>query len=164
MKTLFIGGIKSGKSSLAETYILQNSISKPIYLATTEFIDEEMKLRISSHKKRRKKNFITIEESLHLSKITAYQNSPILVECISMWINNMLYHDRSDDAIFEELHKVCTMPNDIVFVLNDVGQSVVSDNPLVRRFVDLSGIASQIIAQHCDAVFDVKAGISIQIN
>ena len=43
MKTLFIGGIKSGKSRLAEAYILNNAQTKPYYLATTEFIDEEMR-------------------------------------------------------------------------------------------------------------------------
>jgi adenosylcobinamide kinase/adenosylcobinamide-phosphate guanylyltransferase len=45
-KTLFIGGIKSGKSLNAEIYTLKNSSKKPIYLATTEFIDDGMQRRV----------------------------------------------------------------------------------------------------------------------
>jgi len=43
MKTLFIGGIKSGKSRNAEIYIKKLTNKKPLYLATTQFIDDEMK-------------------------------------------------------------------------------------------------------------------------
>jgi adenosylcobinamide kinase/adenosylcobinamide-phosphate guanylyltransferase len=50
-KTLFIGGMKSGKSFNAQNYILQNSSVKPIYLATTEFIDDEIQKRVDEHKK-----------------------------------------------------------------------------------------------------------------
>ena len=60
-KALFIGGIKSGKSFNAEKYTIEHSQNKPIYLATTEFIDEGMKVRISEHKKYREDKFITLE-------------------------------------------------------------------------------------------------------
>ncbi|MGR9000388.1 MAG: bifunctional adenosylcobinamide kinase/adenosylcobinamide-phosphate guanylyltransferase, partial [Gammaproteobacteria bacterium] len=63
MKTLFIGGVKSGKSRLAETYILeQASTNKPYYLATTEFFDDEMQARIRVHQQRRQDFFLTLEE------------------------------------------------------------------------------------------------------
>jgi len=45
MKTLFMGGVKSGKSRLAEAYILeQKGTDKPYYLATTEFLMMKYKL------------------------------------------------------------------------------------------------------------------------
>ena len=63
MKTLFIGGIKSGKSRLAETYILDLSpLERPYYLATTEFFDDEIQARVAIHQQRRKELFITLEE------------------------------------------------------------------------------------------------------
>lgn len=60
MKTLFIGGVKSGKSRLAETYVLEQAKQKPYYLATTEFIDDEMRQRIVIHQQQRQDRFITI--------------------------------------------------------------------------------------------------------
>ncbi|MDD5215732.1 MAG: bifunctional adenosylcobinamide kinase/adenosylcobinamide-phosphate guanylyltransferase, partial [Methylococcales bacterium] len=63
MKTLFMGGVKSGKSCLAENYILKNfATQKPYYLATTQLLDAEMQQRILIHKQRREEFFITIEE------------------------------------------------------------------------------------------------------
>jgi len=58
MITLFIGGIKSGKSRLAEAYILAHSAQKPVYLATAECIDEEMAERINDHQQRRRERFL----------------------------------------------------------------------------------------------------------
>jgi len=90
LKTLVLGGIKSGKSSFAETLALQSSTLKPYYLATTEFIDDEMQRKIAQHKQRRQEKFHTIEEPLELSSVIEKVEGTILVECVSMWLNNML--------------------------------------------------------------------------
>jgi len=164
MKTLFIGGIKSGKSLNAQNYTLHNSKSKPIYLATTEFIDSEMKLRVDTHKENRKEDFITIEEPLNLYKAIASTKDAVLVECVSMWINNMLYHKFEFQDMVEELEKLFTLDNTIVFVFNDVSSSIVADNKLAREFVDISGKLSQLIASKCDEVFHTIAGISTKIK
>ena len=58
MKTLFIGGVKSGKSRLAEAYILEQAgTDRPYYLATTEFFDDEIQARVAIHQQRRKDVF-----------------------------------------------------------------------------------------------------------
>ena len=163
-KTLFIGGIKSGKSINAQNYILQNSNNKPIYLATTEFIDDGMKKRIIEHKKNRADNFTTIEEPLKLLKVINISNQSILVECVSMWINNMLHHNFSFEDIKNEIQAIMQLNKNVVFVLNDVGSGVISDNKLAREFVDISGKISQIIAKDCDEVYHVIAGISTRIK
>ena len=62
MKTLFIGGIKSGKSQCAEKYALSHASEKPIYRATNEFFDKEMQSRVAHHKIQRADKFITYEE------------------------------------------------------------------------------------------------------
>ena len=163
MKALFIGGIKSGKSKHAELFALQHSRKKPYYLATTEFFDDEMKKRIKRHKKQRKKRFRTIEEPLKLSKVIKRCDDIVLIEDISMWINNMLYHGK-EKKIQKEIEKLLRCKQDIVFVVNNVGESVVSENALVREFCDLNGIVSQMIAKECDAVFYVVAGIAQRIK
>jgi adenosylcobinamide kinase/adenosylcobinamide-phosphate guanylyltransferase len=164
MKTLFIGGIKSGKSRLAEAYILERSLQKPYYLATTEFIDEEMAERIAAHQQRRKDQFITLEEPVHLLKTLSNCPGPVLIECISMWLNNMLYHQNSEDTILFELDRVLSLSLDLVFVQNEVGLGVIPDNPSARQFADLSGKSAQILAAHCDKVFHCCAGLTLTIK
>ena len=163
-KTLFIGGIKSGKSFNAETYAIKISKTKPIYLATTEFIDEGMKERIDTHKLQRQNNFTTIEEPLKLYESISKCSDVVLVECVSMWINNMLYHKFSFNDMKKELEQVLAIKQSIVFVLNDVGAGIIPDNKLAREFVDISGKLSQLIASKCNEVFHTIAGISTKIK
>jgi len=163
-KTLFIGGIKSGKSYHAEQYTLKNCKNLPIYLATTEFIDAEMKERIEQHKLQRSQNFLTIEESLNLLEAISPVKSHVLVECISMWINNMLHHEFTYEDMEEHILKVLALPHDIVFVQNDVGAGIIPDNALARKYIDISGKISQLLGQHCDNVFHVIAGIATPIK
>lgn len=164
MKTLFIGGIKSGKSLLAEKYTLKNARSKPYYLATTEFIDSEMQERITQHKKQREDKFITLEEPLHIDNVIAKYEGIILVECLSMWINNMLYHGLTLEDMQAQISKIMQENRDVVFVLNDVGSGIIPDNRLAREFVDISGKISQLIAKDADEVFHVIAGIGVKIK
>jgi adenosylcobinamide kinase/adenosylcobinamide-phosphate guanylyltransferase len=164
MRALFIGGIKSGKSKNAEAFTLAHAMSQPYYLATTEFIDEEMQERIELHKRQRQEKFITVEEPLKLSEKIATCHDIVLVECVSMWINNMLYHGNSQEAIYQEIEKIMACKQNMVFVINDVSTSVVSDNALVREFVDINGRVSQMLASGCDAVFHTVAGIGVKIK
>ena len=88
MKILIIGGVKSGKSRHAEKLILEmaNGI-KPVYLATSEFNDSEMKKRITSHRQRRGNKFETLEEPLCLASVLRKIQCPVLIECFSLhWL------------------------------------------------------------------------------
>jgi len=163
-KALFIGGIKSGKSFNAQNYMLENFSSKPIYLATTEFIDDEMQKRVDEHKKNRAEQFETVEEALKLYEVIAVQDKPVLVECVSMWINNMLYHGFGFAEMKKELEAVLSLDKSVIFVLNDVGCGIIPDNALAREFVDISGKLSQLIASGCDEVYHTIAGISTRIK
>ena len=165
MKTLFIGGIKSGKSRLAEAYILERSgTDKPCYLATTEFIDEEIQARINTHQQRRQDAFITIEAPVKLYAALEQCQSPVLVECVSMWLNNLLYHQIPEADILQELEAVLQRPCNLVLVHNEVGLSVIADNRLARRFVDLSGKAAQLMGQYCDEVYFCSAGLKMRMK
>jgi adenosylcobinamide kinase/adenosylcobinamide-phosphate guanylyltransferase len=165
MKTLFIGGVKSGKSRLAEAYILEQADStKPYYLATTDFFDDEMRVRIDVHQQRRQDFFITLEEPVKLLETLQNCQRPVLVECMTMWLNNMLYHQHSEAAILEELEAVMQLPRDMVLVHNEVGLGIIPDNPLARQFVDLSGKASQLMGRYCEEVFFCSAGIRLRMK
>lgn len=165
MKTLFIGGVKSGKSRLAEAYILEQAgIVRPYYLATTEFFDDEIQARVHIHQQRRKNSFVTLEEPVKLFDVLERCNRPVLVECVSMWLNNMLYHQIPEADILQELDAVLRLPCNMVLVHNEVGLGVIADNPLARQFVDLSGKASQLMGQHCNEVFFCSAGLKLRMK
>jgi adenosylcobinamide kinase/adenosylcobinamide-phosphate guanylyltransferase len=167
MKTLFIGGVKSGKSLLAERHLLLNLpryAEKPYYLATTEFLDEEMRQRIKVHQQRRQEKFITIEEPVKLYAAIKRCEGTILVECVSMWLNNMLHHKVPEANILRELEAVLSLPRDLVLVHNEVGFGVIPDNELARQFVDLSGKAAQLMGQQCDKVFFCSAGLTLAMK
>ena len=164
MKALFIGGIKSGKSKNAEEYVLKHAKKKPIYLATTEFFDDEMSQKVKKHKLDRGDTFETLEESLHLNKVIKNQDSIILVECVSMWINNMIYHGFNEEGMIKQIEDISKQNAQIVFVINDVSCSVVSDNKLVREFVDINGRISQLLASKCQEVYNTVAGVQVKIK
>jgi adenosylcobinamide kinase/adenosylcobinamide-phosphate guanylyltransferase len=165
MQSLFIGGIKSGKSALAEHHTLLHTTTKPYYLATTEFLDDEIQEKIILHKRQRQDRFITIEEPLALYEtLLSHQDAPVLVECVSMWLNNMLHHNKSHQEILKQIDQITTLQSDITFVLNDVSNSVVSEHKLVRDFVNLSGAIGQKLAAMCDEVYHITAGIKVQIK
>jgi adenosylcobinamide kinase / adenosylcobinamide-phosphate guanylyltransferase len=164
MKALFIGGIKSGKSSLAESYILELTKQKPFYLATTEFVDDEMRQRIVVHQQRRGDSFITIEEPVQLLAALKLCSGPVLIECVSIWLNNMLFHQKTEHCILQELTAVMQLDIDMVLVLNEVGLGVIADNPLARQYVDLSGKAAQLLGERCDEVFFCCAGLKVQLK
>lgn len=165
MKTLFTGGVKSGKSHLAEAYILEQSdTAKPYYLATTEFVDAEMQARIGIHRQRRLDAFITIEEPVKLLETLQSCPGPVLVECVSMWLNNQLYHEIPEPEILRELEAVMQLPCDLVLVHNEVGMGIIPDNALARQFVDLSGKASQLMGRYCERVFFCSAGLMLKMK
>ncbi len=164
MKTLFIGGIKSGKSVNAQNYILKHSLQKPLYIATTEFFDDEMTKRVDLHKKQRSDDFITIEEPISLYEKVSNSQNCVLIECVSMWINNMLYHKNSFEDMQEEIDKILKLKQDVVFVFNDVGCGIIPENKLAREFIDISGKLSQLIASGCDEVYHCIAGIATKIK
>jgi adenosylcobinamide kinase/adenosylcobinamide-phosphate guanylyltransferase len=163
MKTLFIGGVKSGKSRLAEQYILQKT-NQPYYLATTELYDTEMRQRIAQHQYRRKDLFETIEEPRYLLNTIKRCEKPVLIECITMWLNNMLYYQQSEHDILQELTDILLLQKDIVFVHNEVGFGIIPDNALARQFVDLSGKSAQLMASYCDNVFFCSAGLTLKMK
>ncbi len=164
MKTLFIGGIKSGKSFNAQEYILGRAKSKPLYLATTEFFDEGMQQRVQEHQQQRAQSFTTLEEGVRIYEQIKGRKEAVLLECVSMWINNMLYYGNSCEDIQKETAKILQLEQDIVFVLNDVGTGVIPENALAREFVDISGKVAQQIAQSCDEVYHCIAGIATKIK
>ena len=164
MKTLFIGGVKSGKSRNAEVYTLNLSSNPAIYLATSEPFDDEMKQKIERHRNERSEHFLTIEEPLNLFATLEPVKAPVLIECMTVWMGNMFHHGFTQGDIFKQVDKLLGLENDLVFVLNDIGSGVIPDNAMAREFVSLSGTVAQRLAAGCDEVYHCIAGIATKIK
>lgn len=163
MKILYIGGQKSGKSSLASQKALNISENKPYYIATYDntFNDNSMQERIDKHLKSREENFLSLEEPKNLVTVIKKDNT-YLVDCISMWLFNNL--NLTEEALKDQLNTICEVDANIVFVLNDVSCGVIPCDSQSRRFVDFSGLIGQRLVQLCDEVYEAKYGLEVKLK
>jgi adenosylcobinamide kinase/adenosylcobinamide-phosphate guanylyltransferase len=163
--TLVIGGARSGKSRYAETLIA--ALPPPwIYVATAQALDAEMTARIAAHRARRGAGWITVEAPGELAAtLAAHANAPILVDCLTLWLSNLMMADARIDAELDRLELAlaeATAP--VVLVANEVGSGIVPDNALARRFRDLQGALNQRIAAQADQVVLVVAGLPLIVK
>ena len=165
MKILYIGAQKSGKSKLAEKRVLELSkAKKPIYLATSELFDEGMKQKAELHRVQRGDGFVTVESHLDLATPVLSAGAVVLVECLGMWINNMMYHKKTDDEIISHMGDALQEAKDVVFVITDVSGGVVSENRETRRYVQLCGLIGQSVATACEEVYLCSVGLSFRMK
>ena len=156
--TLVLGGARSGKSSYAESLILGQA-ERALYLATSEAFDGEMTDRVRQHRERRDARWETFEEPLDL--VSALLNSmhtdrPILVDCLTLWLSNLVHAERDIEAEIAAL--VAVLPK-LVGTVVFVGLGIVPDNALARRFRDHAGRLHQSIAAVAGTVVFVAAGL-----
>ncbi|MEM7067269.1 MAG: bifunctional adenosylcobinamide kinase/adenosylcobinamide-phosphate guanylyltransferase [Pseudomonadota bacterium] len=159
---LILGGARSGKSAFAENLVLKSGL-KPIYLATGRANDDEMVSRVELHQERRGDVWQTVEEPLALVDALAHAAIPgrmILVDCLTLWITNLMMAEALVDREVRNLVRYLEDPKaPIVLVSNEVGQGIIPDNKMAREFVDLSGKAHQEIANVCTNAYFVTAGL-----
>lgn len=159
--TLVLGGAASGKSAFAES--LAKRTGGPLaYLATAQVFDDEMKKKITRHKAMRGAGWRTIEEPLDvghaLAKVEARET--VLLDCATMWLSNHLLADSELAEVQDVLIKgLAECPASVIVVSNEVGQSVVPDNALARRFRQAQGELNQILASEAGLVVNVIAGL-----
>lgn len=164
MRTLILGGARSGKSALAERLAAESGRAV-VYIATAEPRDPEMAARIAAHRARRPMTWGCVEEPLHLAAALhrcAGAERCLLVDCLTVWLSNLL-GDADAETFGREraalLELLPNLPGDIVMVSNEVGMGIVPLGELTRRFVDASGWLHQAIAAKCDRVIFVAAGL-----
>ncbi|WP_300361791.1 bifunctional adenosylcobinamide kinase/adenosylcobinamide-phosphate guanylyltransferase [Fusobacterium sp.] len=184
-KLIYIsGGARSGKSGFAEKY-MDEKYDKKIYLATGVAFDEEMRDKISKHKRRRGKNWKTIENYKNLptllkGHIEGYD--AILLDCLTNMVSNLMILDNDRDwekITMEELNKVKErMVKDVneildfveennidmVVVSNELGMGLVPDNYLGRYFREIAGKINQIAAKKSEEAYFVVSGIPMRLK
>jgi adenosylcobinamide kinase/adenosylcobinamide-phosphate guanylyltransferase len=164
--TFLLGGARSGKSAHAEN--LATALPAPwIYIATAQPHDSEMVERIALHRARRGAGWSAIDAPLDLAEAlrTIPDGRPVLVDCLTLWLSNHMLAEHDLDAGSTELAEVLAAPRGPWFVVsNEVGQGIVPDNALGRRFRDAQGRLNQRVAAVADRVLLMVAGLPMQVK
>jgi adenosylcobinamide kinase/adenosylcobinamide-phosphate guanylyltransferase len=168
MKELILGGARSGKSAFAQRMATASGL-EVLYLATAQAGDAEMAERIARHRAERPGAWGLVEEPLALAtalRAHAAPNRCLLVDCLTLWLSNLLA--AGDKTLAAEtdalLTALPTLPGHLLLVSNEVGQGIVPTNPLARRFRDEAGRLHQVIAQCCDRVSFIIAGLPLTLK
>jgi len=184
---LVTGGCRSGKSTYAQA-LCQGLLGRKVFIATCPVVDEEMRRRIRRHQEARPKDWDTVEEPTALASAirAARQYDVVLVDCLTLWVNNLLYeagrpagplrgHPAGHPAAqLDEEHvaECCQQvlaacgehPGTVVFVTNEVGMGIVPENAQARLFRDLLGRCNQMVAATADTVVLMVCGIPVPVK
>jgi adenosylcobinamide kinase / adenosylcobinamide-phosphate guanylyltransferase len=162
---VLLGGARSGKSALA----VQLAGESATFIATGTAGDEEMAERIRRHRAKRPAGWTTIEEPLALGAALASvpPEETVVVDCLSLWVSNLVVADWEDAAIEREAEAVAKQAAArvglTVVVSNEVGLGIVPAAPLGRRYRDLLGVVNRAFVAETDRALLVVAGRGIEL-
>lgn len=169
MTHLILGGARSGKSGYAEQRA-KDSGKDVVYIATAKVMDDEIAQRVERHKQDRPSHWITVEEPLYLAASLQKWASPkrvILVDCLTMWLMNLLTHHNPAQCQNEQqklLEVITALSGEIVLVSNEVGMGIIPMGELTRQYVDEAGRLHQALAQKVAQVTLMVAGLPHQLK
>lgn len=164
--TLVLGGARSGKSAYAERLVAATGAG--LYLATAQAGDAEMAARIALHQARRGADWTTIEAPLDLVATLRQHASarrPILVDCLTLWLANLLAAGRDPEVETGGLiGGLAGLECPVVLVSNEVGLGIVPATALGRSFRDHAGRLNQAVAAAADRVVFIAAGLPLVLK
>ncbi len=186
---LILGGQKSGKSRhaewLARTWLAASPQHKATLIATGQAWDEEMRQRIARHQRERAERvpgLQTVEEPRQLAETIAAHSRPdtlLVVDCLTLWLTNWLmpFEPTAEDSesnrpqapdvyapIAMLLGAIRSAPGPLVLVGNEIGLGVIPLGREVRAFVDALGRLNQDVAQVCERVTLMAAGLPLTLK
>ena len=164
--SLVLGGAACGKSKFAETLVCKGA-DRPTYVATAQIFDAEMTQKVADHRKMRGPAWHTVEEPVEIAKAVADapQDQPILIDCATLWLTNLILGEYDIAEHTQSLLVAAAKhPRQVVIVSNEVGQGIVPDNALARRFRNAQGKLNQHLAAEADLVVAVMAGLPLTLK
>ncbi|OTG63556.1 bifunctional adenosylcobinamide kinase/adenosylcobinamide-phosphate guanylyltransferase [Acinetobacter sp. ANC 4470] len=163
MMQLILGGARSGKSRFAEQTAKDSNLNVT-YIATAQASDREMQARIDHHQAQRPKHWTVIEEPLYLADCLIELDQPnqvILVDCLTLWMSNLLMHENAELQMQECLKLLNIIPilqSELILVSNETGLGIIPMGEISRRFVDESGRLHQQLGEIAEKVVFCVAG------
>ncbi len=190
---LILGGQKSGKSRRAELlarhWLAQSSAHDAVLIATAQPWDEEMRQRITRHQEDRAARvpgLRTLEEPLQLAQALTQASQPqtlVVVDCLTLWLTNWLMPaepsapDLASGSVSQDtpaqaaqvqiallLQAIEQAPGPVIFVGNEIGLGVIPLGRETRAFVDALGVLNQRVAQVCERVSLMAAGLALTLK
>ncbi|HAB90834.1 MAG TPA: bifunctional adenosylcobinamide kinase/adenosylcobinamide-phosphate guanylyltransferase, partial [Pseudomonas sp.] len=126
---------------------------------------------ISRHQAIRPASWGLVEETLNLAQVLSEhgQQSPascLLIDCMSLWISNLLHAGTEQLQVQKEafLEQVAGYPGSLIIVSNETGLGTIGMDPLTRQFCDELGWLNQALAQRCQKVVMVLAGLPLTLK
>ena len=162
------GGVRCGKSRFA----LEVARAEPgprAFVATAGIADDEMRERARRHRLERADAFETLEVPLDLrGALSRLDAHAVVVDCLTLWLSNLLLRGDRPDAILTETEAVCAFLASrtrlCVLVTNEVGMGIVPETPLGRAFRDLAGAAHQRFARAASEVYFGALGLLLRLK
>lgn len=168
MRTLVLGGIRSGKSRWAEALFSQNAPVRYLATALPAGDDAAWSQRVARHRDRRPAGWSTIETSDVAGQLRADSALPTIVDDLGGWLTAMLdrrgWVDGQIDTEVDDLVAAVASATDLVLVSPEVGLTVVPPTASGRRFADQLGTLNQRLAECCHRVVLLVAGQPLQIK
>ncbi len=164
---LVFGGARSGKSRYAQS-LAEASGLQPVLIATAQAHDAEMAKRIARHAASRDARWTLVEEPAALAvalRREARKDRIVVVDCATLWLSNLLLKNDILPAATQDLAQtVARLAGPVIFVSNETGCGIVPENALARAFRDAQGLLNQALADACEAVVLVSAGIALRLK
>lgn len=172
---LVSGGSRSGKSDFALEKA-ESLSDKRLFLATCPVVDEELTDRVQRHKNERiGRGWVTVEEELDIAGVLrdAQHVDVILVDCLTLWINNLIFSQPDDFSFTKEwldgeitkwYREALAFPGTLVLVTGEVGLGIVPENSLSRLYRDLVGWCNQLVAKRAQEVYLISCGLPLQLK
>ena len=180
-----LGGQRSGKSRraemLAQQWLAQSPQHRAVLIATAQPWDDEMRERITRHQQDRAERvpgMRTVEEPLQLAQaITQHSTAQTLlvVDCLTLWLTNLLMpagNPKPNQATALSTYAQTAMlviairgaPGPLLLVGNEIGLGVIPMGRETRDFVDALGRLNQEVAEACERVTFMAAGLPLTLK
>jgi adenosylcobinamide kinase/adenosylcobinamide-phosphate guanylyltransferase len=178
MRTLVLGGARSGKSEHAEALLPPKGAA--VYLATAARNpgDADWEQRIQKHVARRPPCWRTIELGAAgelAARLAEPWEMPVLVDDLSAWLARLLDEEGAwdgDDVALRVARReveslaaaVAGYPADLVLVSAEVGLGVIPASHSGRLFCDELGALNTRLARECHRASLLVAGIEVRLK
>ena len=165
--TFLLGGVRSGKSRLAQKMAAR--YEHVLVIATAREVDEEMCAKIARHRADRPPRWETVEEPLDLGRVvrsSCASYDALLIDCLTLWASHLLLEPESSrlekaEDFYQQLE---TLHCPAVIVSNEVGSGIVPAYASARLFRDVLGEINQRVAALADNVALMVAGLPLVIK
>ncbi|WP_085991582.1 bifunctional adenosylcobinamide kinase/adenosylcobinamide-phosphate guanylyltransferase [Oceanobacillus senegalensis] len=181
MLTFITGGVRSGKSSIAEKLAIKaaSEIDGQLhYVATSKLTDKEMADRIKRHQKDRKCssypwNTWEKESNLEVLSTSFTKNDIVLLDCMTTWLSNELFSEhemwkkRESEVVhhmIKAVHHISESCHHLIIVSNEVFFEPVYENELVFTYCRLLGKLHQEIVRIANQAYLVEFGLPITMK